>query len=114
MPVHFAAARSTAHSPIARALARKAITRAANDNGDHDRPSSRFESSFDRVMRAALSHFAEHGLGAAHEARRQAEEAHRAGDMQSYQWWLGVCRTLDPGLAARLDRRINAAAALIY
>ena len=34
MPVHFAAARSAAHSPIARALARKALARAANDNGE--------------------------------------------------------------------------------
>ena len=31
MPLHFAAARSAAHSPIARALARKALARAAND-----------------------------------------------------------------------------------
>ena len=34
MPLHFAAARSAAHSPIARALAKKALARAANDNGD--------------------------------------------------------------------------------
>lgn len=112
--VHFAAARSTANSPIARALARKANTRAANDNEDGEGRAGRFESSFDRVMRAALSHFAEHGLNAAYEAQRQAEQAHSAGDVQSYQWWLGVCRTLDRGLAARLDRRINTSAALIY
>ena len=64
MPVHFAAARSTAHSPIARALARKALARAVNDNGDAAMLEAA-STSFDSVMRAALMHFAEHGMGAA-------------------------------------------------
>ncbi|TMM50205.1 hypothetical protein [Qipengyuania marisflavi] len=110
MPVHFAAARSTAHSPIARALARKALGRAANDNGDVAAP----DSSFDVMMRAALKHFAQHGLGAAQEARAMAEQAHFAGDSQGYDWWLGVCRTLDRGLAIRLERAIDPAGALIH
>lgn len=110
MPVHFAAARSTAHSPIARALARKAYSRAANDNGDGGAPAT----SFDHVMRAALKHFVEHGMGAADAARFQAEEAHREGDKDAYDWWLGVCRALDRNLAARIERKLSAASALIY
>lgn len=110
MPVHFAAARSTAHSPIARALAKKALTRAANDNGPLAGSSA---SSFDTMMRAALSHFAEHGMGAAEEARRQAEQAHFTGDEQGCRYWLGVCRALDSRLAAKVEKKL-AGAALIY
>lgn len=109
MPVHFAAARSTAHSPIARALAKKALTRAANDNGD-----APCLPGFDAVMRTALGHFAEHGMGAAEAARRQAEAAHASGDDQTRAWWLGVCRALDRSLAARLERTFTGDAALIY
>ena len=109
MPLHFAAARSTAHSPIARALARKALVRAANDNGDV--PDS---ATFDRSMRAALRHFAEHGLNAAQEAGRLAHYAHDAGDMDGYRWWLGICRKLDRNAADRLARRMEIASALIY
>ena len=72
MPLHFAAARSAAHSPIARALARKALARAANDNGDAAHMQAE-ASSFDHMMRAALRHFAEHGMGAA-EAKLFAQE----------------------------------------
>lgn len=109
MPVHFAAARSTAHSPIARALARKALARAANDNGD-----GTTEATFDHVMRGALRHFAEHGLGAAQTARALAEDAHRTGDREAFDWWLGVCRALDRGLAAKVEKKIARATALIY
>ncbi|WP_234002307.1 hypothetical protein [Erythrobacter sp. AP23] len=105
MPLHFAAARSTAHSPIARALARKAHARAANDNGDAVQMQAA-ASSFDNTMRAALRHFAEHGLGAARAARQQAEQAHFTGDREGYRWWLGVCRTLDRRLAGQLEDRI--------
>ena len=113
MPVHFAAARSTAHSPIARALARKALARAANDNGDAEQMAAE-ASSFDHVMRAALKHFAEHGMGAAEAARFHAEDAHRDGDMDAYEWWLGVCRALDRGLAAGIEKRVAGTSALIY
>lgn len=99
MSVRFAAARCTARSPIARALARKAVARAANDNGNGD------TVSFDATMRAALMHFADHGMGAAKEARALAFKAHAAGDSEGCDWWLGVCRTLDrkAGDAAMLD-----------
>lgn len=109
MPVHFAAARSAAHSPIARALARKALARAANDNG----AGAQTEARFDRMTCAALKHFATHGLGAAQAARRHAERAHFAGDRDGYRWWLGVCRTLDRRLAEQLDRALDADRATI-
>lgn len=113
MPLHFAAARSTAHSPIARALARKALGRAANDNivAGHR---VAVESSFDAMMRAALKHFAQHGFGAAREARNHAEQAHFIGDMESYAWWLDVCRTLDRQVAEDLVHRLDTTSALIY
>lgn len=96
MTVHFAAARSITHSPLARAMVRKAVGRAANDNDG--------AANDDRLLHAALRHFAEHGLGAAQEARQQAEKAFFAGDRQSYDWWLGVCRTLDKRMANRIER----------
>jgi hypothetical protein len=113
VPVHFAAARSTAHSPIARALAKKALARAANDNGDAGQMAAE-ASSFDHMMRAALKHFAEHGMGAAEAARRQAEQAHFTGDGAGFQWWLGVCRALDRRMADRLERRLFEPDLLIY
>ena len=105
MSVHFAAARSTAHSPIARALAKKALARAANDNGDVAQVQAK-DITFDMTMRGALKHFAEHGLGAAKAARQQAEQAHYAGDDEAYEWWLGICRTLDGRLAKSLAETI--------
>lgn len=96
MPVRFAAARHTTRSPIARALARKAVERAANDNRDG--------MTDDRLLHAALRHFARHGLGAAREAQAQAQKAFFAGDRQSYDWWLAICRTLDRRLADELAR----------
>lgn len=95
MTVHFAAARCAARSPIARALARKAHDRAANDNGCPPQAG-------DLMLHAALRHFAQHGIGAARAAQAQAEKAFLAGDRQSYDWWLAVCRTLDRRLAAEL------------
>jgi len=100
MPFDFATAtlpgRAPACSPIAKALVSRAIERAANDNGDN--AAERLGN--DQMLRAALRHFAEHGLGAAREARAQAEAAFFAGDRQAYDWWLGITRTLDRRLAA--------------
>ena len=103
MTIHFAAARSTAHSPIARALARRAAGFAANDNGTAC-------PDDEKLLHAALRHFAAHGLGAAREARRQAEQAFYADDRQSFEWWLAVCRTLDRRLADQLERATAGAA----
>ena len=100
MTLHFAAARSAVRSPVARALARRSISRAANDNvtaADHQ--------GHDQMLHAALRHFAEHGLGAAQEARKLAETAFFAGDRRTYDWWIGICRTLDRRMAEELERR---------
>ena len=72
----------------------KACGLPVNDNGG-DRPS-------DAMLHAALRHFAEHGLAAAHRARKQAEAAFFAGDRQGYRWWLEICRALDRRMASEL------------
>ena len=102
MTTHFAPAQSTICSPVARALNQIAIASAANDNGhanDANVPT-------DQMLRAALRHFAEHGLGAARSARMQAEQAFFAGDQDMYEWWLGITRTLDRRLAAQTEQGI--------
>lgn len=75
------------------------ISRAANDNGS---PGHSAE------LRAALKHFAEHGLSAATVARQNAEQAFFRGDRQGYQHWLGICRALDRRMASVLSTRVQA------
>ena len=87
--------RLPACSPVARALVRRAVERVANDNGQ--------TAPSEQMLKAALRHFAEHGLGAAREARAQAEKAFFAGDRESYDWWLGITRTLDRRLAKEAE-----------
>lgn len=104
MSIRFAAphipGRLPAPSPLARALARRSIERAANDNGDI--------AGHDKELRAALRLFADHGLGAARAAREEAERAFFSGDRQGYDWWLGVTRTLDRRLANEAANRMPA------
>jgi hypothetical protein len=102
MTLHFAAARSTARSPIARALARRAPGPAANDNGTAP---SDFCPVSDRTLHAALRHFAAHGLGAARAAQAEAERALAANDRHGYDRWLSVCRVLDRRLAGQVAKR---------
>lgn len=92
MTIHFAAARNPARSPLARAFSRRAPGNPANDNGG--------TGLDDKLLHAALRHFAQHGIGAARAAHAEAEKAFFAGDRKSYDWWLGICRTLDRRLAA--------------
>lgn len=91
-----AASNSAACSTLSRAIGNRAVTSAANDNGVH--------GTTNLMLNAALRHFAEHGLGAARAAREKAEAAFFAGDRESYDWWLGVCRTLDRRLAHTVER----------
>lgn len=63
----------------------------------------------DRMLRAALRHFAAHGLGAADAARDKAETAFFAGDSSQYRWWLGICRMLDRRMADAVAARQEAA-----
>ena len=103
MPIRFAAAnapgRAPAYSSIAKALAVRAIERVANDNGLSGQNNACAELFNDQMLRAALRHFAQHGLGAARVARAQAEKAFFEGDRQAYDWWLGITRTLDSRMA---------------
>ena len=101
MTVHYAAARTAAASPIARILSKQRPRAASNDNVVGVSVNGR---SDDHLLHAALRHFAQHGLRAAHEARKQAENAFFAGDRESYRWWLGVCRTLDRRMATQMDQ----------
>lgn len=96
MSIHFAAANSNRFSAANPAATQKILAKAqefvANDNwAGADRS--------DRVLRAALHHFAQHGLGAAKVARAQAERAFFNGDRDTYDWWLGITRTLDRRMA---------------
>lgn len=100
MSIHFAAANPSGSSPASPAAAKKILAKAqgcvANDNGVESLQS-------DRVLRAALHHFAQHGLGAAKVARAQAEKAFFDGDRETYDWWLGITKTLDRRLAASVS-----------
>ena len=100
MTLRFAPARSVSLSPLARAFVRRRVDGAANDNVDLATAERN-----DRLLRAALRHFAAYGMGAAREAQAQAEQAFFAGDRTSYDWWLGICRTLDRRMAEDLARR---------
>jgi len=104
MTLRFAAARSAAHSPIARALTRKTIVGAANDT--KDKPGTDF--THDEVLEAALRHFAVHGLDAGAAAARKATQALNDGDTKLYVWWLEICRNFDRGQARRLERTMLA------
>lgn len=99
MSIHFAFARKNSTSPIARALVRGPLCLPANDN-----PAGAEEAM---ALRAALRHFARYGMGAANEARKQAEAAFFAGDREAYDWWLGICRKLDRRIAGQLVRQVE-------
>lgn len=95
MTIRFAAAKRGDRAVIAHALCSGASMMAANDN------TAGF--SRDHVITAALRHFAAHGLGAADQARAEAERAFFAGDRAQYAWWLSICRTLDRRMAEAVD-----------
>ncbi len=59
------------------------------------------------MLQDALRHFARYGLGAAREARNQAERAFFSGDRQGYERWHGICRTLDRRLAEQIARDLD-------
>ena len=62
------------------------------------------------TMRAALRHFASHGLDAAKIARQNAEKASKKGDEQTFLWWLDICKALDRRMAKSLSKSPNKAA----
>lgn len=92
MTIRFAAANPGNISPLVSHLIVASIPlRAANDN-IHG-------TSNDALLKAALRHFAEHGLCAAEQARKNAERAFFAGDRPTYRWWLAICHALDRRMA---------------
>jgi len=97
LTVHFSAATSANASVIASKFCARVPLLAANDN----------RRAIDRgnLLRAALKHFAEHGLSAAERARENAERAFFAGDRQCYDHWMGVCDTLDRRMATAIKAR---------
>ena len=100
MSIRFAAPQSSLAPRLSRREIGQAIGLPANDNGG--------TRASDSMLHAALRHFAEHGLAAAHRARKQAEAAFFAGDRQGYQWWLEICRALDRRMAESLSGMANA------
>ena len=94
MSIRFAAPPQALKVRLSGRHARAAVTCPANDN--------LASPSEDAMLRAALRHFAEHGLAAASHARRHAEAAFFSGDRNGYTWWLGICRTLDRRMAHEL------------
>lgn len=101
MALRFAAARCASRSPIARALAWRAIRRAANDNRQLI-PAN----DIDERTTAALRLFAGHGLGSAGIAAGHARQAHREGDTQTARSWLAICFSLDRNMAGELERQL--------
>jgi len=61
----------------------------------------------DLLLQSALRHFAQHGLGAAQQARDIAMRAIAEGDRAQYAHWLAVCRKLDRQMATRLSAGRN-------
>ena len=104
MTIHFAAAKGRTSPRLSALQTRAKMQRPANDN-----PVSETETVDRDILHAALRQFARHGIGAAAHARSEAERAFFAGDRASYQWWLGVCRTLDRRMASALARKADRA-----
>ncbi len=96
MSLHLVTARTAKRSPVAQYLYKSDIAPFANDNGEL--------GDNDLFVEAALRHFATHGMGAARDAREQAEIAFFEGDRLTYDWWLSVCRILDRRIARELER----------
>lgn len=91
MTIRFAAANPVYNPVIARWMGAPIRLPADNDNA--------FGVCGDRLLRAALRHFAQYGLGAAERAHRLAQDAFFAGDSEEYRWWMSICRTLDRRMA---------------
>jgi hypothetical protein len=97
MTIHFAAARTTEVSALVKFLTGSVPLNAANDNGAG--------IGGDKVLKAALRHFAEHGLAAAELACEKAQKAFFAGESYEYQWWMSICAALDKRMAAAVAFR---------
>ena len=94
MSIRFAAPAHSLRNRMDKVEAQIACHFPANDNSP--------KHSSKAALRAALRHFANHGLAAAEHARQQAEKARDKGDEQTYAWWLDICRALDRRMASDL------------
>lgn len=100
MTIRLATATTGSGSVIARRLSSAVLQFPANDNAEG--------AGDDRMLWAALRHFAAHGLHAAMQAADSAEAALEAGDDEGFAWWLSICRMLDRPLGERLARQVAA------
>jgi len=96
MSIRFAAPPSTNPVRMAPDVVRNVRPIAANDDGD---------LVGDVHIHAALRHFAKYGIAAAQHAREQAIAASDAGDRETCEWWLEICRALDRRMARAIDRK---------
>ena len=105
MPIHFAAACSSPVSACVKIRRAPMPLNAANDNGGG--------IGGERLLHAALRHFAEHGLSAASRARDNAEAAFFAGRSEDYRWWMAICTALDRRMSAAVAFHRGAAPARV-
>lgn len=111
---HFAAAWAGSSPVLQRALCISASLDASNDNADRKQRASampvsmasRSPANDERLLTAALRHFARHGLSAADHARRNAEAARDAGDEEACTWWIEICRQLDRRMAGNFEKKL--------
>lgn len=98
MTIRYSAALPSVHNHVPKGIAtgfgRLPVRHAENDNPRDVRN--------DPMLRAALRHFAAHGLGAAGNARDRAVVAAANGDRDQYNWWLAICAKLDRRMAGAL------------
>jgi hypothetical protein len=94
MSIRFAAARPATVAHFATRPRRIGAFRAANDNAA--------EIANPELLRAALMHFASHGLGAAQAARDEAGAALARQDAPAARHWIEICRTFDRRMATGL------------
>lgn len=109
MPVHFAAAYSSQFSAIGHLRPVRMPLNAANDNAMGIGGSG---LGGERLLKAALRHFSEHGLGAAERARENAEAAFFDGNRDEYRWWMAICTALDRRMSAAVAFHRGAAPGL--
>ena len=102
MPVHFAAACSNHYKALTRLSAPRTPLNPANDNAGETSGST---NGGELLLKAALRHFAQHGLSAAERARENAETAFFAGDSDQYRWWMAICTSLDRRMPAAVAFR---------
>jgi hypothetical protein len=97
MTIRFSAALPSVRNHVPRGLGRVPLRSADNDNSRDVRN--------DPLLRAALRHFATHGLGAAANARDRAVDSFIDGDGDAFRWWLGICAKLDRRMAVTVQSR---------